>query len=140
MPTPREPQFQRRIAVLAACVCAVAAAVLISVPAALAGAAYTFAGPKTWLPNYDASGAYDGGTFPYDVYVNMTNKSCGGNSGCYARVALIDSGGTWHCSTTDTRSETWCQILSGYEFNKKPYCLNNSSLTYTAECQVADNS
>ncbi len=125
---------------LVATVLTLVAIALAAAQVALAGAAYPFAGPKTWDQGWNASGSYDGGTYPYDVYVDMNNKSCGGTSGCYARVALIDGGGTWHCSTTDINTRTWCQILSGYEFNKKPYCANNSSLVYTAVCDVADNS
>ena len=129
----------RRYASVAALLAMIVLA-LVAARIAHAGAAYTFAGPKTWNQGWDAQGSYDGGSFPYDVYVDMNNKSCGGSGSCSARVAFIDGGGTWHCSTTDTTSRTWCQILSGYQFNKSPYCKNNSTVVYTAVCDVADNS
>jgi hypothetical protein len=98
-------------------------------------ATYTFAGPKTWAPGWWADWTYDGGIYPYWWWVSINHKTCY----CSGRVALIDGNGTWHCSTTDTQQETSCLLGSGYQFDKKPYCKNNSTSYYVAKCDVADN-
>lgn len=116
--------MRRQMAILL--VVGVAAATLGTV-AAYAG---NYAGPKTWLPNYDASSSYSTSWTTDSMY----NKSCGNQNGCDARVAFIDSGGTWHDSYTDNLPAT--TTFDFGSFNKKAYCKNNSTRTYTATCEV----
>src|SRR3569833_3469765 len=111
----------------AALLVAALAAATIGVAAAVAG---TYAGPKTWLPGYDAGSSYATNWITDSMY----SKSCGLQSGCDARVAIIDTGGNWHDSYTDNLPAT---ITFDYgSFSRNGYCLNNSSMTYTAACEV----
>jgi hypothetical protein len=121
-----------------AIVMAVAASVFVA--AAHAGAGnVTYAGPKTWLPNYAQDGDYDNSADRWEQN-GMYAKTCGGNSGCWARVTFIKSDGTWTYSYTDIRAATEVTIPSGqWNYQKKPYCLNNSSLTYGAFCSAFRN-
>jgi hypothetical protein len=111
---------------------------MIAVVAALAIGAATataevYAGPKTWLQGWDASGNFDssGSRWYLD---GMSNKSCY----CDARVAFIDTGGTWHVSYTDAQLNTGTgECAPGcIGYTKKPYCKNNSSSVYTAYCEA----
>lgn len=110
-------------------------AALTFVAAAYASTDVTYAGPKTWLPQYAASGDYDSSYWNRWWSNEMAQKSCGGVNQCWARVAFIKTDGGWTYSYTDTTVATGVVIPPGYEdYQKKPYCLNNSPLTYTAKC------
>lgn len=86
--------------------------------------AYTFAGPKTWLPGYDAASSYA-------VWYSATMGQKG-VSGLQSRITFIDSGGTWHWSHTDTLPNT---TTFNYDSgNYKAYCRNNDSVSYVATC------
>jgi hypothetical protein len=95
----------------------------------------TFAGPKSWLQGWDASGWWDTPNIRWQT-VDMTAKSCY----CSARVAFIDNVSYgWSCSVTNSNLDTGCVFFYGYDFTKKPYCKNNSSTVYTARCDVGWN-
>jgi len=92
-----EPSELRRLTAVAAAMTATAAL--------LAGtaAAWTsmYAGPKTWLPGYDASGSYGDQYLITNVFENRSITS-------WARVAYIDTSGNWSCSTTSYSTLTGC--------------------------------
>ncbi|HEX7168590.1 MAG TPA: hypothetical protein VF230_16535 [Acidimicrobiales bacterium] len=98
------------------------AAAVVFVSAALA---YTFEGPKTWLPNWSADS-----TFAVWYSATMGAK---GSSGYQSRITFIDnSGGGWHWSHTDTLPNTTTfNYDSGYY---KAHCKNNDSVSYIATC------
>jgi len=116
----------RRKLLLFICLGVLAAAIGASV--ALAG---NYAGPKTWLPNYDADSSYSTSWTTDSMY----SKSCGNQSGCDARVTFIDGVGNWHASYTDNLPATTTFDFDN-SYSKKAYCKNNSALTYTATCEV----
>lgn len=86
-----------------------------------------YAGPKTWLPGWDAALGY--GT--YYRYVNVfENRSI--NS--WARVAYILETGAWTCSLTSFSTRTGC--ADSDTRRRKAYCKNNDTQTYTGQCRV----
>src|ERR687887_926499 len=112
---------------------------LVIAGATFAAASYAtdvvYAGPKTWLPGWNAESYYDSAASNRWWWDEMDRKSCGGASDCFARVTFIKSDGTWTYSYTDTAVATATTIPLGAEnYTKKPYCKNNSSRTYTARC------
>ena len=117
-----------------ACLAGIAGALLL-IQGASAFSQTTFAGPKTWLQGWEASGWWDTPNVRWQT-VDMTAKSCA----CDARVAFInnvDYG--WSCSVTNARLDTGCVLFYGYGYTKKPYCKNNSASVYTARCDVGWN-
>lgn len=90
--------------------------------------ATVYAGPKTWLQGWDQDGPYDTPSYRFDID-GMGDK----NSNSDSRVAFIDSNGTWHASYTDNAINTITQEPN-YNYQKKPYCKNNSSNVYVATC------
>ena len=112
---------------------------LLVAAATFAAASYAtdvvYAGPKTWLPGWNAESYYDSAASNRWWWDEMDRKSCGGASDCFARVTFIKSDGTWTYSYSDTQVATATTIPLGAEnYTKKPYCKNNSSRTYTARC------
>jgi hypothetical protein len=101
----------------------------------LATAAYatyyvTYGGPKTWLPGYDAHGAYDvaGDRWAWNEFRNRSVNS-------WAQIALIDGGGGWHGSYQCWG--TYCgRGVDPWNFSKKPFCENTDTITYTGECRA----
>lgn len=123
----------RRWATRQAAIATVAATVVALVAATVARADfYWYAGPKTWLPSYDAESVYDSAGARY-FSNSMSDKSCF----CAARVTFIDGNGTWHDSYTDTSTNTLTYSSDFDQYAQKGYCKNNSTSTYTAECMVA---
>jgi hypothetical protein len=111
--------------------------VLITLAATLAaivassGAAYydsTYAGPKTWLPGYDAHGAYDSSSDRWR-YNNFGNRS----TNSVALVTFIDGGGTWH-DTFECYGVLCGNATAPWSYSKKPYCKNTDSISYTGRC------
>lgn len=109
------------------------AAVVIGVTAAFAT---VYAGPKTWDQGWDQDGPYDSSSDRW-VTDGMGSKNCNSGDGCYSRVAFIDSSGTWHDSYTDDNVNTITAEPSP-DYQKKPYCKNNSDLVYIATCVYYD--
>jgi hypothetical protein len=109
-----------------------AAAVLAWLYVGTANAAwFTYGGPKTWLPNYDAESNYDApGTYEWFIDI-FQNK----NPADWGRVAFIDGSGNWSCSTTSNGTGTSC-TLGSWNYQKKAYCKNNSATTYTGYCET----
>jgi hypothetical protein len=114
--------------------------VVLSIAAAtFAAASYAvdvvYAGPKTWLPGWDAESYYDSAASNRWWWDEMDRKSCGGAPDCFARVTFIKTDGSWSYSRTDTYVATYTTPPVGADnYTKKPYCKNNSSRTYTARC------
>jgi hypothetical protein len=117
--------------VLALVTLVVTAALILAAVTRAGGVDARYAGPKTWMPGWDAATAFDGG-YPWYDYDVMANKSCS----CWSRVAFIKPDGSWTYSYTDTSSiATFTEIPPGAErYTKKAYCKNNSSSVYTAHC------
>jgi hypothetical protein len=86
-----------------------------------------YAGPKTWLPGWDAEWSY--GTY-YKIANVFENRSI--NS--WARVAYILQNGSWTCSYTSFSTLTGC--ADSDTRTRKPYCKNNDTQTYTGQCRV----
>jgi hypothetical protein len=107
----------------------------VLVPAALAYTV-TYAGPKTWLQGWDATGGSDAGTpfrWRIDSMGPKSDDSCFPN--CSSRVAFILPSGTWTYSYTDSNSWTVRGIPEGSQYyDKRPFCKNNSSYVYIAQC------
>src|SRR2546423_8812424 len=86
-----------------------------------------YAGPKTWLPGWDAQLGY--GT--YYRYVNVfENRS----SNSWARVAYILETGAWTCTFTSFSTRTGC--ADSYTRRRKAYCKNNDTQIHTGQCRV----
>jgi hypothetical protein len=118
---------------------AVIAAILAGAVAAIARANTNneYAGPKTWLAGYYASDYFDGTYYggapiPWWFINGMYDKSC---ASCWSRITFIKPDGTWTYSYTSTGTVVNESIPSGSEaYEKKPYCKNNDTATYTADC------
>jgi len=107
----------------------VAAVVVVSALAfASAAAAFTYAGPKTWLPSWDANTGYQ---------TNWYADTMGGKgtTGYSSRVAFIDPAGNWHWSYTDTLPNT--TTFAGDNASYKAYCKNNDTVSYVATCYAS---
>lgn len=90
-----------------------------------------YAGPKTWLQGWEASGSYDSAASNRWWWDEMDQKSCY----CYSRVAYIKPDGSWTYSYTDSSIATAKLIPVGQDnYTKKPFCKNNSDNVYTARC------
>lgn len=86
-----------------------------------------YAGPKTWAPGWSG----EGGFASYYHWGNrFTHRSIEG----WGRVAYIDGSGNWTCSFTSYSTHTGCADSIGYQ--RKPFCKNNDSRTYTGYCDV----
>jgi len=110
--------MKRRLAVLMV-VTGVAMACFVT-----AALAYTFAGPKTWLPGYDADS-----TYAVWYSATMVGK---GITGYSSRITFIDGGGSWHWSATDTLPNT--TTFNYDNGNYKAYCRNDDTVAYVASC------
>ena len=118
--------------------------VLVVAACTFAAAAYavnvTYAPYTWWFVGNSASGNYDSSGHRW--YSNqMMEKSCGGESDCWGRVALILTDGTWAYSWTDETSDTEILLSSGdpyWSSTKKPYCKDNANFSdYYVECIAA---
>jgi hypothetical protein len=107
-------------------------AAAFAIPAALGSYAVVYAGPKTWLPGYDADSAYDVSLDRwYSNYMENVN-----NIG-WQRVVFIDNnGGHWHY-TTDSYGYGvgYVHAPNDETYGKKLYCANIGGTTYTARCR-----
>lgn len=123
----------------------------VLVLAALIGAAITvgsalaystvYAGPKTWNQGWDADSFYDDSIIPSWDFNEMGPKAddiCFISSPpCTSRVTFIDGSGNWTYSHSDDNDWTVTSIpYPSYFYNKKPYCKNNSTYVYTAQCDA----
>jgi hypothetical protein len=89
-----------------------------------------YAGPKTWLPGYDANTDFDGTQrWQFDEMCNKSEPQG-------ARVTFIDTSGGWHNAVTDSQVCTSTATGTNYNYTKKAYCKNNSAVTYTAYCEA----
>lgn len=100
---------------------------------ATAPATISYAGPKTWLPGYAAHTGYDNSGNRW--YLNwFTNKS---QPYRLSLVAFIRSNGSWAAARQDAWATTSLWLTGGFDYQKKAYCENTSSFTYTGQC-IAD--
>lgn len=118
---------------------AVLAGVLAAVLARGAMAAYdvVYEGPKTWLPGYTGSGSYD-------VADNRWYTNCFENKSAdsWSRITFIDSAGNWvGNSNYEVFSYGFCFTYGsgGEAYQKKPFCKNTDSITYTGQCRATRN-
>lgn len=106
---------------------ATVAIVVLATTAVVVATAFasTYAGPKTWLPGYDAASGYQ---------TNWYADTMGGKgtTGYASRVAFIDPVGNWHWSYTDTLPNT--TTFAGDNGNYRAYCKNNDTVSYVASC------
>jgi hypothetical protein len=101
---------------------------LTVVPAAWAS--YSYAGPKTWLPSWDASSTYS--TSWTDNWFQKTEP------GHISTATFIDGSGNWHGSVQNSFQVT-AASTQPTTYNKKAYCRNSSAGdTYIGECIVFD--
>jgi hypothetical protein len=90
----------------------------------------SYAGPKTWLQGWDASGPFDSASSQW--FYNEMTPSCW----CRARAAWIDMSGTWYESNSWPGHTIWSYRPLEKLQPMKPYCKNNSDNVYTAACNV----
>ena len=88
----------------------------------------TYAGPKTWLPNYWEDSVYDIADDRWDE--NCFNDR---NPEGWARTTFISSAGNWYESFAFNGESQWGVEHSPY-YQKKSYCKNIDSYTYTGKC------
>lgn len=121
----RRTSFIRRLATVAAVM------TVGLVFAAAANALVTYVSYQVFTAGESHGGSYDNSS-PWWVYNEIAK-----NQFASGRVSFIDGGGGWHCTYQDSNLTTWCQILQGYEFNKKPHCDNNAAGSYYASCEAS---
>jgi hypothetical protein len=111
----------------------VAAAVVLALSTIASGSTRvynSYAGPKTWLQGWDASGPFD--SWDARWWYNEMTPSCY----CLARVAWIDGSGNWRESNSWADRTVWTFAPIEVDRRFKPYCKNNSAVVYTAACNV----
>jgi hypothetical protein len=104
--------------------------------AATAAAGVTYAGPKTWLPNYAGNTGFDnsGNRWEWNEFFKQTIPA-GRSTFGLGRIVFITPDGSWVFELHDHMQDTHYGYPFGqYNFQKKAYCENNDTVSYVGYC------